>query len=646
MTIFNVMFSLASFICIFCLQNEYTMTIFNNIYNGYDIIPYNADDEYLMIISSIYGQRYIYYFNKSFDLFNTINFSGPYINYSEIIKADNNSILFTSPNSIDVFDGKNLKYNNTGCSNPKRTFKKIKSYYYHAFSQQIYPYNMYINKMYLENNSLKYLKSYTLTESYYQNTISCDATNDDNFQFLCAYVYGYNIKILSLNEELNFVSSNTMSDLSLKSDDFFKLFHFKDKNKFIFISCINDSNLVLKYFQYDNNTIINLLDKISNYNKGYLLFKYTQINGKYNYNDAIPINSNKIIKISTYDKFNITIIQFYNNYNIVIAKNYIIDKFDINPYPLYKNVRLSSFRNSLIVSFLVDKNHNGYWYAAFFYIGYEKSNYSEFNNNNNIKVNNLITIENNIYSRAHIKIISIPEKFEFTNLYTDERSEIKSGTYLDIQDEIIFKKYKKNTTASITFSYFVFDDESSYKTMQIIPEGIEIPQESKYIEGKQKKIDILIKDCNNGFYGIETDEEICIKDKPEGFYLDVNSNMFRKCHPLCVECEDGSTDDHDMKCLKCIDGFIIKNSTSNCIHENSQEANISIVRKTSLFYICFIIILCFAFIISFVIIFIDEIYKFWEYLLNKFSQREKKEVNDKPDEKEKKEELIKMNNDS
>jgi hypothetical protein len=268
----------------------------------------------------------------------------------------------------------------------------------------------------------------------------------------------------------------------------------------------------------------------------------------------------------------------------------------------------------LIVTFLANKNNNGNWFPSFFYIGYEKYNDSEINNNNNIKINKLISIQNNLYSRAHIKIISIPENFEFTNFYTDEKSEIKPGTYLDIQDEIIFKKYIKNTTVSIIFSYFVFDDESSYKTIQIIPEGIEIPSESKYIEGKQRKIDIFIKDCNNGFYGIETNEEICIKDKPEGYYLDINKNMFRKCHHLCADCEAGSTDDHDMKCLKCINGFIIKNSTSNCISIDSQETEISIVRKTSLFYICFIIILFVAFIISFTTIFIDEMVIFWEYL--------------------------------
>jgi len=625
MTIYKSILSLISLICISGFQNEYTITIFNDIYLGWDVVPYNVDDEYLMLMTGLYNGRYIFYFNKSYDLYNTTYFSSPYFNYSEIIKAGNNSILITTSASIEVFDGKNLKNNNTNnIRNPRRTFKKINSYYYHAFCQQIYPYNLIIDKMYLENNALKILKSYTIRDLSYQNTISCDATSDENFHFLCAYISGQNIKILSLDEELNFVSSNTMPYLSLKTDDFFKLFHFKDKNEFIFISCVNDKNLILSYFKYDNNNIINLLDKISNYNQRYLLFKDTQNNGKFNFNDAIPISSNKIIKISTNDKFNITIIQFYNDYSIVTSKNYIIEKFDKNPYPLYKNVRLGLFRNALVVSFLVSKNNNSYWFPSFFFIGNEKYNYTEINNNNNIKISKLISIENNIYSRAHIKIISIPENFEFTNFYTDdEKSEIKPGTYLDIQDEIVFKKYKKNTSASFIFSYFVFDDESSYNKIQIIPEGIEIPSESKYIEGKQRKIDILIKDCNDGFYGIENDEEICIKDKPEGYYLDVTYNMYRKCYHLCADCETGSTDDHDMKCLKCINGFIIKNSTSNCISEESQETEINLTRKTSLFYVWFIIILCFAFIISFTSIFIDEMRKFPGYLMNLIKHNKK-----------------------
>ena len=641
MTIFKAIFSLASLICISGFQNEYKITIFNNIYDGLDVVPYNADDKYLMLITGLYNYRYIYYFTKSFELYNTISYNGPYFNYSEIIKADNNSILITTPESIEVYDGKNSKINYTNKMNPKRTFKKINSYYYHAFCQQTYPYNLVINKMYLENNYLKLLKSYSLNGLNYQNTISCDATNDEKFHFLCAYISGQSIKIISLDEELNFVSSNTLPYLGFNSDDFFKLFYFNDKNKFIFISCISDKNLLLSYFQYANNNIIYLLDKISNYNQIYLLFRDIQNNRKFNFNDAIPINSNKIIKISTNDKFNITIIQFYNNYSIVTAKNYIIEKFDKNPSPLYKNVRLGLFHDSLIVSFLVSRINNSYWYSSFFFIGNEKYNYSEINNNNNIKINKLISIENNIYSRTHIKIISIPENFEFTNFYTDEKSEIKPGTYLDIQDEIIFKKYKKNITASFIFSYFFFDDENSYNKIQIIPEGIEIPSESKYIEGKQRKIDIFIKDCNNGFYGIETDEEICIKDKPEGYYLDVANNMYRKCHHLCADCESGSTDDHDMKCLKCINGFIIKNSTSNCISENNQETGNSLVRKTSLFYVCFIIILCFAFILSCISICIDEIFKLPECVKN-LIKRNKKVANqeDKSNDLGKKTELI------
>ena len=55
-----------------------------------------------------------------------------------------------------------------------------------------------------------------------------------------------------------------------------------------------------------------------------------------------------------------------------------------------------------------------------------------------------------------------------------------------------------------------------------------------------------------------------------------------------------------MKCIKCIDGYILKESTSNCIYKDTKEKIVSINRKESSFYVWFIVILCIAFIFSFI----------------------------------------------
>ncbi len=64
------------------------------------------------------------------------------------------------------------------------------------------------------------------------------------------------------------------------------------------------------------------------------------------------------------------------------------------------NPRLEKFIESLVVCLSVNKNDNSNeWNPAYFFIGYEKYNYSEFNTNDNIKISDLTSIENNIYSK-------------------------------------------------------------------------------------------------------------------------------------------------------------------------------------------------------------------------------------------------------
>lgn len=592
---------------VFCLENENTITILDDIKNGLDIVPLNINNDYLMMIIGSNNRKDVLYFNKFYSLYKRTpyNSNGNY-NYSEVINLDNINLVMTTSSSIELFNGKNFQTNTTNFNNLKRSLIKIGSYYYHIYADQ--EGNLRGNKIYLENNILKMeYNNIIFQNNQIQSTISCIYTNDTNKIIFCATITNIyeqtKISLFYIRQDLSFPSLSVLDNgyLVFEKNYFIKLLDFKlfEDYKYLIISCFNETGLLFKYFKYNkinNNYYWQIID---------YYFYNIQTNGRFSFNDAIPLSSDKIIKIYANEKIIITIFQFYNNYHTLSAKNYILNKFDTY-YSKLMNPRLEKFIESLVVCLSVNKNDNSNeWNPAYFFIGYEKYNYSEFNTNDNIKISDLTSIENNIYSRIHIKIISIPEDFIFTNYLNDEKSEIKPGVYLDIKDELIFIQYKKNINVSVVFSNFVIDDD--YSSIQIVPNGTQIPPESKYIEGKRKTFDILIKECNNGFHEIELYEDICIKDKPEGYYLDEKNNIYRKCFPLCSDCEFGSNNETDMKCIKCIDGYILKDSTSNCIYKDTKEKIVSINRKESSFYVWFIVILCIAFIFSFITSFINRI---------------------------------------
>ena len=635
MTLIALIVSLSIVINIICLQNEYKITILDQ--NSFDTVPLNVDDQYLMIIYAENSSRYISYFNKSFNNYEKKKYPAENVSFNntEILKTDNDYILITTSSSIEIFDGiigHNSNITKTEYISPRRAFIKFGSYYWHAYFTETN--HLKVDKMLFENNDLTIVKSINFNIEH-KGSISCDKGNNANYRLVCVFPFTVNsVTKYIFSEDLKYNKNIIETHFSFKQNDFFKLFNIYNSNKFIFIACVYDTDLILNLFQIKNeNTIIELFEKIKGNLNGYLWFKNIQTHGQYTYNDAILLNYHEIIKIYAKEKIIISKIKLYNDDSIAIVKNYIIYKFDID-YANLKNPRLEIFYYSLVVCLLVNKNEdNPNWNPAFFFIGFENYNLEfnnlEINSNKNIKISNVISIENNIYSRLHIKILVIPEDFVFTNYLTDEKIEIKPGTYLDIKDEIIFKKYIKNKDTSIGFSYFVIDDD--YSSIHIIPSDAEIPSESKYIEGNIRKIYIRINDCNNGFHEIESDKDICIKDKPEGYYLDENNNIYRKCHSLCADCELGPNDSN-MNCLKCKDGYIL--DTSNCISKDIIDKDISVDRKTSSFYILFVIIILIAFCISCVSIFIEKIKYYYKYLKDRFLKK------DKPNKNEKQKELL------
>lgn len=156
----------------------------------------------------------------------------------------------------------------------------------------------------------------------------------------------------------------------------------------------------------------------------------------YDKTDAIIIDSEKIIISFCYNNYvYLKIIQFHNNYSLLSIRSF--NSINMVNYIL-SNIRLSTFKSSFILCFGVQNINK----VGFFFIGYPNTIDINITDNNNIKVSDILSIENNIFSFGlHIIILSIPDDFIFTNYFIEESIKIKPGTYLDIYDQLVFKQY-------------------------------------------------------------------------------------------------------------------------------------------------------------------------------------------------------------
>ena len=101
---------------------------------------------------------------------------------------------------------------------------------------------------------------------------------------------------------------------------------------------------------------------------------------------------------------------------------------------------------------------------------------------------------------------------------------------------------------------------------------------------KEPFVENLCSECKNGFYQIENDNETFIGDyfncfkNPEGYYLDQNEFVYKKCYYTCEACEiKGDNITHN--CLKCNGDYpyeIEKNNFLNCYKYYSYYHNFDI----------------------------------------------------------------------
>ena len=87
-----------------------------------------------------------------------------------------------------------------------------------------------------------------------------------------------------------------------------------------------------------------------------------------------------------------------------------------------------------------------------------------------------------------------------------------------------------------------------------------------------KKTYLLYKDkncldCKYRNKYVNYDQNDCIDYIPNRYYInDTSKNTIDKCHRNCLTCNEGSSNDEDMKCLTCdnVNGFYLLENTNNC----------------------------------------------------------------------------------
>ena len=222
----------------------------------------------------------------------------------------------------------------------------------------------------------------------------------------------------------------------------------------------------------------------------------------------------------------------------------------------------------------------------------------EISKNKNINISDLFSVKYNTFnSENYIKILTVPEDFIFTN-YLNEKTEIKPGIYLSQNDKLILKQYKKKTKASLEFEYLTKVENIS-TSIEKYQNNSQIPRFLSSIEGTKGKITLEINSCDNGFYEIEFSNNICTNIKPDGYYLDELSNMYKliqNCYPLCSNCTEDSTDGSKMNCIDCIDGYYLDPLTTNCILKKEEDESAALKKESSPYKIVFIILIIFSII--------------------------------------------------
>lgn len=507
------------------------------------------------------------------------NSSYPFeISKSVLVGKNSQYLLTITKKSIEIFNwNKLIEFENeiiniTG----RQELIKIDSYYYNTYIQEMIEDNQikhyaFIRKFELIDEKSPSIKIIYKTEpiqiSISLSIFSC-ATTNDNLYNLCVYfsensyftisVYDLNLNLIQTEKEESLTKIET-------NELFMKILYFKNDNKFIIIYNVNDETIRLRYFKYINGVFINLLSPIIDTKEQYIEIEGTQkSNISYN-NDISLAGEDKIIKISVSDNdIIISIIQFYEHDTLLSIKIYEIENNEQSLYDSNRNPIINMIKNSVIICLNTYDNRP---ITGYFFLNYPNS--KDLNLfKNSFLVKDLINMENTIYNtNLKLKILEIPDNFIFViKNETSNYYEIKLGDILELDKEIILRQYKiKEGNTIFKFKAFVEGNDLGFSDYKIYPSNRDTPQLNDiYLEGREGHVNINFDECLEGYYKLEDNLNTCTNKKPNGYFLDVNEKIYKKCSSPCFDCSGPYISFNEMNCINCLENYFITEDTYSC----------------------------------------------------------------------------------
>ena len=572
------------------LENELSIRIVDTSYSSNYCLPVNDIYYNLYVLTGdISGNnRNISKFNSSCILTDNNNFSGENnFEKPEAIYVKNNEkdyILTITSTSIELYDIEQNKLTQTFLNNlfgyRSSLLKLYDNNYIYTYQEKVNKDNYFAIKNILlkkedEDEMIEISEKQVYKISSEKAIISCDTTMDDNKYIICIYLNENNqLEISSFSSNFELLSEEVIDKAeSIKPSYFLKILYFKDSNKFIVMNSINENYSRLRYLKYMNKLFLNQLGFISEDYNDFIDVEGTELSPLYQYTDIIAINSSKILKINSYqNNIIISIYEFTSDDKLLIIKTYNMNN---NVYRDFENPRLSLLNNIIVVG-LSTSYSNIENKAGYFLISYPVPIHKIINDNNEIKVEDLIFIENNIFGfEPIIKIKDIPKGFIFVNSLNET---IKNGDYLNINDKLIFKEYKSINQYELKYDVISLEGNNSfsnYSSIRIYPSESSdkiIEDSNILINGGSEVLVINLPECNNDFLPVEgenEDSDICTKIQHEGYYLDSKDKKYKKCHNSCQSCY-GEPDNDSMKCEKCKKGYNITEDTSSCYNNTPK----------------------------------------------------------------------------
>ena len=273
------------------------------------------------------------------------------------------------------------------------------------------------------------------------------------------------------------------------------------------------------------------------------------------------------VKICTYDK----------NINIILLQKG--KRSDCSNICFEPNIKIDIVNNKCIKSFLKRLNNN---------------EVSDINLNENQESSSIFTDEKSDDNVFVSKTNNYDKNIETEGIYSDIKDNANEKCHknckycydegnetinncIECIDNLRFYNesiYNTNCYEKCDL-YYYFDEFNNFHCFNLCP--IEY---SKIILCKNKCIDRCDKDdiykyeynntcyinCPNGTYKLEDNQDkICYDINPDGYFLDIDNKIYKKCYETCNKCDiGGNITNHN--CLECKENFIAHKNNLNTLN--------------------------------------------------------------------------------